>query len=75
MTKKKNEWEEETEAFNERASKALQPIYDATKEAVQKGEKLETVFFSGKFAALKGRKKMSYKTRKCRNCGGRITGT
>ena len=59
----------ERDAFDERARKALDPIYDAINDAVQKGEKLETVFLSGKFAALKGRKKMSYKTRKCRNCG------
>ena len=69
MTKKKNEWEEETDAFNERASKALRPIYDAIKEAVRKGECLETVLTESRFAELKGEKTIVYKTRKCRNCG------
>ena len=68
MTKKKNEWEER-DAFNERASKALRPIYDAIKDAVQKGLSLDAVLTGSRFAELKGRKKIVYKTRKCRNCG------
>ena len=49
------------DSYNEKASKITLEIYDAIKEAVKQGEKLESIFFGGKFNEMSGKAKISYK--------------